>query len=158
VELRDRNEDVPGLDPHEAFDWMESTPPRFLRRHAERVAHRRRMHRLLTGMAVAVLAWGFVLADGGLVSIVSRRARIRQLTHHVEALEQRHVWLQEEIGRRQKDRATIERIAREQYGLIYPGETIYRIREIDEAAAQRIESEQAARLRTEPDRPTESPR
>jgi cell division protein FtsB len=149
VEAQDRHEDVPRVDPHDAFDWMESTPPRFLRRHAERVASRRRMRRLFIGAALGVLTYGFVLADGGLVSILSRRARIHRLTRHVEALEQRHDWLQEEITRRQKDRATIERIAREQYGLVYPGETVYRIREIDGATARRIESEQAARLRSE---------
>lgn len=127
----------------EPVDPLAWTPPRFLRRHAARTAHRRRRRRLVTGAIVALLGFGFLFADGGLASILWRRFRIHRLEKQVAVLAARQKWLQEEAGRRKKDRATIERIAREEYGMIYPGEKLIRIVAVSEKEARRVEKAQA---------------
>jgi hypothetical protein len=68
----------------------------------------------------------------------------------VATLERRRQWLQEEALRRTKDRATIERIAREEYGMIYPGETLIRVVEVSEKEARRVERARAAAPAVEP--------
>lgn len=133
----------------EPLDFLAWMPPKFLRRHAERIAARRRWRRLILAAAAGLLLYGFVLAPGGLISILSRRHRIGELQHQIDVLQRREAWLQAEIERRKSDAPTIERIAREEYGLVYPGETVYRIREVDEATARRIESAQVANAQPE---------
>ena len=130
-------------------DPMTWTPPRFLRRHAARTARRRALRRLGIGALAALLGFGFLFADGGLASILWRRFRIHRLEHQVATLERRRQWLQEEALRRKKDRATIERIAREEYGMIYPGETMIRVVPVSENEARRVEKEREAALAAE---------
>ena len=124
------------LEPVDPLAW---TPPRFLRRHAARAARRRRLRRLVGWGLALLLGFGFFLADGGLGSILWRRWRIHGLDKQVATLEARQAWLEAEKKRRQNDRATIERIAREEYGMIYPGETLIRVLQVSEAEARRVE-------------------
>ena len=125
----------------EPVDPMTWAPPRFLRRHATRSAQRRRLRRLAVAAGVGVLGFGFLFADGGLASILWRRFRIHRLEQQVVTLEGRREWLQKEAQRRKKDRATIERLAREEYGMIYPGERLLRIVEVSEKEARQVEKE-----------------
>jgi cell division protein FtsB len=104
----------------------------------------------LWGIA-ALLVWGFVFAEDGVISLALRSWRIHQLRDQVAQLEARHTALQEEIERRRDDPATIERLAREEYGMIFPGERVVRIRPVDEAEARRFERHQ---LRTSTTPPT----
>ncbi len=125
----------------EPVDPMTWAPPRFLRRHATRSARRRRLRRLAIAAGVGVLGFGFLFADGGLASILWRRFRIHRLEQQVVSLEARREWLQAEAQRRKKDRATIERLAREEYGMIYPGEKLLRIVPVSEKEARRVEKQ-----------------
>lgn len=146
------------LDPHferQPVDPMTWTPPRFLRRHAERTARRRTLRRLGIGLLAALLGFGFLFADGGLASILWRRFRIHRLEKQVATLEVRRQWLQDEAQRRKKDRATIERIAREEYGMIFPGETLIRVVPVSEKEARRVEKERDAALAAERQRAAE---
>jgi cell division protein FtsB len=115
------------------------TPPRWSRMYRERPAFRRQVRHGLVWGVLATLAYAFLFADGGLASIVWRQVRIHQLQRRVAQLERREAWLQREIALRQDDPRRIERLARERYGLAYPGEKVYRIVEVSEAEAQRIE-------------------
>ncbi|UCE01626.1 MAG: septum formation initiator family protein [Candidatus Latescibacterota bacterium] len=143
---RVRRPDVPPYE-FEALDPLAWTPRRFLRRHAERNARRRRLRRLLTLGLALILGFGFLLADGGLVSILAGRWRIRCLEREVAALESRQQWLHRELELRQGDSATIERLAREEYGMVRPGERVVRILEVSEEEARRVEAaRRAARL------------
>ena len=103
------------------------TPPRFLRRYQERSRFRRQVRNAIGWGALLLLGHAFVLADSGLLSIAWRTLRIRQLEREVHALEERESWLREELAQRQDDKRTIERLAREKYGMALPGEKIYRI-------------------------------
>lgn len=130
------------------------TPRRFLRRHAQRAQRRRRMRRFLLWGIAALLVWGFVFAEDGLISLGLRSWKIRQLHDRVEQLETRRAGLQDEIRRRQEDPATIERLAREEYGMIFPGERVVRIRPVGEAEARRFERRQLDRTDTRTETPT----
>lgn len=130
-----------GQEPLNPLDW---TPPRYLRRHAARIAQRHRIRRLVLLGILSLLLFGFVLADGGLVSILWRGSRVHRLESQVTRLEARQRALQQEIDLRRGDRATIERIAREEYGMVYPGERLIRIVEVNEAEARRVEAARAA--------------
>ena len=139
------------LDPdfeRQPVDPLAWTPPRFLRRHAARTARRRALRRLGIGALVALLGFAFLCTDGGLASILWRRFRIHRLEEQVATLERRRQWLQEETQRRKKDPATIERIAREEYGMIYPGETLIRVVQVSEKQARRVEKERDAAAQT----------
>ena len=103
---------------------------------------RRRLRRLLLWGTGALLLWGFVFAEDGLIALSMRYWKIHQLQQRVATLEQQRDWLQEEIQLRQDDPATLERLAREEYGMIFPGEKVVRIRDVEEAEARRFEKRQ----------------
>jgi len=132
------------FDPHpQPLDAISWTPPRFLRRHAERSARRRRNRRLAAAGVLGAFALAFIFTDGGLLSILVRRMRVQRLEHKVAALEARRNWLQGEVERRRSDPETLERIAREQYGMVRDGEKLIRILQVSEEEARRAEKAQA---------------
>ena len=126
----------PAQDLQDIDSW---TPRRFLRRHSQRASRRRRLRRLLLWGTAALLLWGFLFAEDGLISLALRSWRIHQLQQSVTQLEAHRDWLQAEISRRESDTATLERLAREEYGMIRPGERVVRIRPVEEAEARRYE-------------------
>ena len=126
----------PALELQDIDSW---TPRRFLRRHAQRASRRRRLQRLLLWGSGAFLVWGFLFAEDGLVSLAARSGKLRQLQQRVAQLQTNRDWLREEIARRESDPVTLERLAREEYGMIRPGERVVRIRPVDEAEARRFE-------------------
>lgn len=113
-------------------------PPRLERRYRASGAFRRRIHGLLRWSWAIVLGWLFVFGDNGLASIAFRWTRIQTLEREVAALERREALLRSEVARREKDPATLERLARERYGMARPGETVYRIVEVTPAEARRL--------------------
>ena len=129
----------PNPQPLDTISW---TPPRFLRRHAERSARRRRNRRLVLAAVLGAFALAFLFTDGGLLSIWVRRVRVQRLERKVAALEARQKWLQAEVERRRSDPETLERIAREQYGMVREGEKLIRILEVSEEEARQAEKAQ----------------
>jgi cell division protein FtsB len=127
------------------------TPPRLRRRYEREAAFRRRVHRLAAWSFVLILGHGFLFGDEGLAGIVVRAVRVWRLERQVAALERRQAWLQREVELRESDPAKLERLARERYGMVQPGETVYRIEEITAEQARRIEREQQ-RLRDQAER------
>jgi cell division protein FtsB len=117
-------------------------PPRLERRYRDSPAFRRRLHGALRWSFVPVLAWAFLFTDSGLAAIGMRLVRIQTLERQVSSLERRQTRLQREIDRRQNDRETLERMARERCGMAYPGEKVYRILEVSPRQARRIERRQ----------------
>lgn len=105
----------------------------------------------------ASLAYVFLISDGGAISILLRRLEIRRLENLVRDLEKRDAWLRRELALREEDHEMIERLARERYGMAYPGEKVYRILEVDEGTARRVESQQRELSRAPSDVPDGSP-
>jgi len=97
------------------------------------------LRRFLLWGTTALLVWGFLFAEDGLLWLGMRSWKIRQLRHEVTRLEAQRDALQDEILRRQNDPATIERLAREEYGMLFPGERVVRIRSVEESEARRFE-------------------
>ncbi len=118
-----------------------AVPPRLERHYRDSPAFRRRVHRALRWSWLPVLLYSLVFADNGLASIAVRFVRLHRLEHQVAALEERNARLRAEIVRREKDPEAIERLARERYGMAYPGEKVYRIVEVTAAEARRLERE-----------------
>jgi len=87
------------------------------------------------------LIWGFLFAEDGLLSLALHSWKLRQLKQRVAQLQERRDWLLEEIARRESDPATLERLAREEYGMIRPGERVVRIRPVEESEARRFEAQ-----------------
>jgi cell division protein FtsB len=82
--------------------------------------------RILAGIAVVALLWVFFFDSHSLM-------RRLQWTHEVASLSRENDALREEIAdierrlKRSSDPAVVEKIAREQYGMRRPGETVYRV-------------------------------
>jgi len=141
---------APGKSAHDLQDIDSWTPRRFLRRHSQRASRRRRLRRLLLWGTAALFVWGFLFAEDGLLSLGLRSWKIRQLQKRVTAMETQRDWLQEEIVRRESDPATLERLAREEYGMIRPGEQVVRIRPVEEAVARRFEQRRSQESTPDP--------
>ena len=101
---------------------------RLRRRFRPRPLTTRRKITLAVAAAIPVLAI-FAFGNRGLIS------RMRLEMKHDAALEQLYVErrhgdsLRAEIARHRRDPATLERLARERFGMARPGETIYRVDE-----------------------------
>jgi cell division protein FtsB len=135
------------------------TPPRFLRRYQQQESFRRRIRRALPPLVLGAIVFSLFASDTGLVALGIRFLKLRRLESDVARLEQHAEFLHAEQARREKDRSTLERMAREHFGMAYPGERVYRILEVDEDTARRIEREQREREKESPAvLPEEAPR
>jgi cell division protein FtsB len=74
---------------------------------------------LVTMMALAI--WG----DHGVLEMWRRQSEVMQLAREIEAIEQENAKLGQEIERLRSDMHYIEKIAREELGLVRPGELIF---------------------------------
>jgi cell division protein FtsB len=74
-------------------------------------------------LALAVTA---VFGDGGVLALRRLRGEVAALRQAVEALEAENARLTQAIAELRDDPAVIERIAREELGLVRPGERVLR--------------------------------
>jgi len=85
---------------------------------------------ILASIIVLVgLLVGSLFGDRGLLQLVSQRERADALAKEIEQLKADNSRLAADIGALRRDPAAIERIAREELGLVRPGETVFVIRE-----------------------------
>ena len=85
---------------------------------------------ILASIIVLVgLLVGSLFGDRGLLQLVSQRERADALAKEIEQLKADNSRLAGDIGALRRDPAVIERIAREELGLVRPGETVFVIRE-----------------------------
>ena len=87
---------------------------------------------LLVGAAIA--ADGMV-GERGLIAVLRARHGYQELTTRIEHLKAQNNALRDAARRLREDPATIESVARQELGLIRPGETVFIIRNV--AAAPR---------------------
>jgi cell division protein FtsB len=85
---------------------------------------RRAVHLLLVFVSV-VLVVDALIGDKGLVRSLQARQHYRDVAASLEALRRDNAKLREEVRRLNEDPATIESVAREQLGLIRPGEIVF---------------------------------
>jgi cell division protein FtsB len=85
---------------------------------------------LARGLLVALLVLiglVFLVGDVGLVRLWSTQRQMKSLRAKIEELEHRNALLAVEIEQLRSDTFTIEKVAREKYGYLRPGDKVYRI-------------------------------
>ena len=95
-------------------------------------AGRRRPFRLKIGrylvlIWIVVLGITFVPGDRGLYHLWKQRRKVERVKSDIERLKKERIELEEKIKLLESDLDYIERVAREEYGMALPGETVYRI-------------------------------
>ena len=82
---------------------------------------------------VAASLYLYVVGDGGWLDLHARRERLARLESEVARLEAVNDSLRIVLDRMANDPEFVEKVAREQYGMVRPGERLYRIRRPESA-------------------------
>lgn len=111
--------------------------PEPLRRKAVRPARRcaiwrRTVHFLLVFVTI-VLVVDSLVGEKGLLETLKARRQHRELAASLDALRRENGRLRDVVRRLNEDPATIESVAREELGLIKPGELLFIIRDVKPA-------------------------
>jgi cell division protein FtsB len=93
------------------------------------VGLRRKAATLASVIAVIALVVGSLFGDRGFLYLVEQRERADALARELEDMKAENARLAAEIVALRSDPRAIERIAREELGLVRPGETVFVIRE-----------------------------
>ena len=96
---------------------------------------RKKAATLFCVILVLALAVGSLFGDRGILQLVDQKERAAKLAQELEDLRTENLRLAAQIQSLRTDPRAIERLAREELGLVRPGETVFLIR--DEAAADR---------------------
>lgn len=90
---------------------------------------RRLLHTALVFVTIVLLA-DALIGDKGLVETMRARRQSRELAATLETLRRENARLREEVRRLNEDPRAIESLAREDLGLIRPGELLFIIRDV----------------------------
>ena len=90
---------------------------------------RRRVLNFLLVFATVVLLVDALVGDRGLVERMRARKQLEQTQAALAVLRQQNARMVEDIGRLRDDPALIEAVAREELGLIRPGELLFIVRD-----------------------------
>jgi len=88
-------------------------------------ALRRRSVHLLLIFVTLVLVVDALIGEKGLMESMRARRRYREVAASLDALRHANAKLRDEVRRLNEDPATIESVAREELGLIRPGEVVF---------------------------------
>jgi cell division protein FtsB len=97
---------------------------------------RRKAATLASVILVIALVVGSLFGDRGFLQLVRQQQRAEELAREIEDLRLENRRLASEIAALRSDPRAIERLAREELGLVRAGETVFLIRE-DPAPAER---------------------
>jgi len=92
---------------------------------AHQPAWRRRGVHLLIGFVALVLVIDALAGEKGLLESMRARHEYQQLASSLEDLKRENARLRDEVRRLNEDPAAIESLAREELGLIRPGEVVF---------------------------------
>jgi cell division protein FtsB len=95
--------------------------PQFLHR------TRKRLRWVFWSLPVVLFTYLFVAGEGGYYQLSHRDRQIEAFRLDIEATVHENERLRSEVQLLKKDLVTIERIAREQYGMVKPNETVYMV-------------------------------
>jgi cell division protein FtsB len=85
----------------------------------------RRARWVAAAAAAVVAAWFLVGSESGLVGVLMLQKRVSELDHRLETLQHRRAELRARLDLMRNDPRTIERVAREVYGLARGEEIVY---------------------------------
>jgi len=80
-------------------------------------------------LAIAAVIYLFVGGDEGLLEIRRQSRRLEGLQARIARLEAENDSLRQVLRMLERDLEYVEKVAREEYGMIKPGERVYRLRE-----------------------------
>lgn len=80
-------------------------------------------------LAIAAVIYLFVGGDEGLLAIRRQSRHLEDLQARIARLEAENDSLRQVLQMLESDLEYIEKVAREEYGMIKPGERVYRLRE-----------------------------
>jgi cell division protein FtsB len=112
-------------------------PLRRKREPAAAPAARRRWVRYALAFVTLVLVVDALAGDGGLMDRLRARREYRELARSLEDLRQENATLRHDIKRYRDDPAAIESLARQELGLMKPGEVLVIIKDARPALAPR---------------------
>jgi cell division protein FtsB len=98
---------------------------------APSLARKRGLHILLIFVTL-VLIVDALIGEKGLMQSMNARRQYRQLQASLEDLRHENAVLREEMRRLNEDPATIESLARQDLGLIRPGEVVFILKDLKE--------------------------
>ncbi|MDD3716197.1 MAG: septum formation initiator family protein [Candidatus Marinimicrobia bacterium] len=79
-------------------------------------------------LIVLILCFALLLLNkNGAISLFKEKQNQRTLVEEKIRLEQEHKLLKDEKTKLLDDKQHIEKIAREQYNMVFPGETVYKV-------------------------------
>jgi cell division protein FtsB len=93
------------------------------------VSLRRKAATLASIIALVALIVGALFGDRGLLHLIDQRHRAQVLAGEVEDLQAENARLAAEIGALRSDPRAIERLAREELGMVRADETVFLVRE-----------------------------
>jgi cell division protein FtsB len=80
---------------------------------------------LLSGLFLLGMMWVTVWGEQGLLTVQHKQQDLTRLAREVEILEQENARLVQEVQRLRVDMVYLEKIAREEIGLVRPGELVF---------------------------------
>lgn len=95
---------------------------------------KRRAVQYLLIFVTVVLVVDALVGDRGVLERLRARQQYRELNQAIEALKQQNASMRHDIGRLRDDPSAIESLAREDLGLIKPGEILFIIRDVKPAS------------------------
>jgi cell division protein FtsB len=90
---------------------------------------RRKAATLASVIALVALIVGALFGDRGVLHLIEQRHRAEALARDLGLLEAENARLAQEIAALRSDPRAIERLAREELGLVRPGETVFLVRD-----------------------------
>jgi cell division protein FtsB len=111
-------------------------PPPLRRRRARPVVQapspvRRRLLNYILALVTVVLVVDALVGDKGLIETTRARRQYADVAASLTALRQQNARLRDDIRRLKEDPGTIESIAREELGLMRPGELLFVVKDAD---------------------------
>jgi cell division protein FtsB len=86
-----------------------------------------RLQKFMFFVALATLLYAFVFGDAGVIHVVALKQQKAALQASVDAVDRDIASISGEIERLKSDPLAMEKLARERYGYIYPGDRVYKI-------------------------------
>jgi cell division protein FtsB len=119
-------------------DTGRQAPPPLRRRRAQPVPPapspgRRRLLNYVLALVTVVLVVDALVGDKGLIETMRARRQYADLAASLTALRQQNAQLRDNIRRLKEDPGTIESIARQELGLMRPGELLFVVKDADKA-------------------------